>query len=277
VEDVTVRATTLALTAGAAAGDYTAVAATLTFPAGATQAQVSVPVRGDVTFEADETFGLELSGPVRATLAGGAARLRATGTITNDDAAPIPPTPAFAVDDPRMAEGDSGEAKLVFTVRLTPGRAAPASVRFVTADGTAVAPLDYLGRLGTLTFDAGQTSRQVVIKVIGDRRVEKAETVQLTLSGASAGTTLTKAVGVGTIGDDDAITCRVPQVKGLRLSAAKARIKTAGCTVGRTVRRTSATVAQGRAIRTSPQVGQVLKRGAKVTLTVSAGPKATAR
>jgi hypothetical protein len=66
-----------------APADYTATSGTLTFQPGETAKNVSVAVVGDTLVEGDETFGLILSGPVNATLAGG--QQQATLTIADDD------------------------------------------------------------------------------------------------------------------------------------------------------------------------------------------------
>ncbi len=55
----------------------------VTLNPGQTTGTVSVPVCGDVTFEANQTFTVSLTNPINATVGG-----NATGTITNDDAAP---------------------------------------------------------------------------------------------------------------------------------------------------------------------------------------------
>src|SRR5262249_7730948 len=74
--------------ASATAGsDYTATSGKLTFTAGQTSKTVNVAVLGDAVFESDETFYLDLSAAVGATLARGTA----TGTIANDDTPPPPP------------------------------------------------------------------------------------------------------------------------------------------------------------------------------------------
>jgi fibronectin-binding autotransporter adhesin len=82
-----------------AGGDYTATTQTVTIPAGQRTATVTVPVTGDTTVEPNETFTVTLSAPSGATI----GTATATGTITNDDAAPI--TPAFI---PLTAAGAGG-------------------------------------------------------------------------------------------------------------------------------------------------------------------------
>ena len=83
---VTVRYATADGTA-TAPGDYTATSGTLTFAAGDTSKTIAVSVQGDSVVEPDETFTLTLSNAANARL----STATATGTITNDDEAPLVP------------------------------------------------------------------------------------------------------------------------------------------------------------------------------------------
>jgi pectate lyase len=65
-----------------AGSDYQAASGTVSFEPGALTRTVSVNVLGDAAIEPDETFALNLSGAVGATLADG----QAVGTISDDDA-----------------------------------------------------------------------------------------------------------------------------------------------------------------------------------------------
>lgn len=67
--------------------DYNSASGALSFAAGETQKTITIAVRGDATYEADETLQVRLSNPAGATLADGDGLL----TIRNDDAAPPPP------------------------------------------------------------------------------------------------------------------------------------------------------------------------------------------
>ncbi len=80
--DATVDFATNAGTA-AAASDFISTTGTLTIPAGDTSATIEVPVTGDTRYEIDETFSVDLNGPVDASISGGTAQ----GTIRNDDPA----------------------------------------------------------------------------------------------------------------------------------------------------------------------------------------------
>ena len=62
--------------------DYTAASGTLIFPPMSTASQIaSVLVQGDLQFEPNETFFVQLAQPVDATIGDGLA----VGTILNDD------------------------------------------------------------------------------------------------------------------------------------------------------------------------------------------------
>ena len=103
-----------------AGSDYTAKSGTVTFAAGVTSQQISVPVLGDTAVESNETLTLTLSNPTGATIADGSA----VGTITNDDVAPVVP-PKVTISDATVTEGASGSKNLVFTVTLDKAAAAP--------------------------------------------------------------------------------------------------------------------------------------------------------
>src|SRR5262249_30206475 len=118
--------------------DYVATSGVLTFAPGVTAQQVTVAVRGDLVFETNEGFQVSLANPLNATL----ADAQGAGTIVNDDA---PPT--VAINDTTVTEGATGAA--LFTVTLTGATQLPATVDFVTTDGTATAGADYTTASGT--------------------------------------------------------------------------------------------------------------------------------
>ncbi|QQR74581.1 MAG: hypothetical protein IPJ17_03040 [Holophagales bacterium] len=194
-QSVTVSRTTANGTA-TAPGDYTALAAaTITFNPGETSKVVNVAVAGDTLDEPNETFTLNLSSPVNATIADGTG----IGTITDDDA-----TPTLSVSDCTVTEGNSGTVNCAFTVSLSAASGQTVTVSRATANGTAVAPGDYTAlAAATLTFTAGQTSQVVNVAVAGDTLDEPNETFTLNLS-TPVNATILDGTGVGTITDDDA-------------------------------------------------------------------------
>lgn len=193
--------------------DYASTSGTLTFNLGETNKQIPVTINGDTTFEPNETFFVNLTTPVNATI----SDTQGQGTITNDDAAP--PTPNITIDDPSITEGDTGTKTLNFTVSLSIPSAQTVTVDYATASaapasGIATAGTDYVVAAGTVTFNPGQQSQPVSITINGDKLVEPDETFFVNLSNASAGSTITDPHGVGTITNDDTPLLVISQVYG---------------------------------------------------------------
>jgi Calx-beta domain-containing protein len=181
-------------TATVAGNDYQSASGTLTFAPGQTTKTITVVVKGDTLNEADETFFVNLSNPVNATVTKG----QGVGAILNDDA-----LPKLSIKDVSVTEGNIGTTAAVFTVTLTPASGRIVSVNYATADGTAkAAGNDYLPTTGTLTFAPGETSKAIAVTVIGDTVKEGNETFFVNL-GAAVHATIQRSQGRGTIGNDD--------------------------------------------------------------------------
>ncbi len=178
-----------------AGSDFTATSGTLTFAPGVTTQTIAVKVTGDTAVESNETFTVALANPSGATI----AKASATGTITNDDVAPVP---TVSIADVSVAEGNSGTTNANFTVTLSGASTTPVTVGYSTANGTATAGADYTAKSGTLTFAPGVTSQTVAVAVTGDATVEPSETFTVTLANPS-GATISRASATGTITNDD--------------------------------------------------------------------------
>jgi large repetitive protein len=174
----------------AAPGDYVATSGTVSFAPGQTSKTISVTVNGDTGNELNETFTVNLSSPVNATLADG----QGVGTIVNDD------PPAITITDATVGEG--GTADAVFTVTLSNPHGQQVTVNYATADGTALSTTDYVPVSGALTFTAGQTSKTITVPLRRDDLPELGEALFVNLS-APANGVLADAQGMGTITDDD--------------------------------------------------------------------------
>lgn len=173
--------------------DYIATNGTLTFAPGENSKTIPVPVIGDYIIEPTETFTVNLSNPVNATINRGVGE----GTIGNDDYGGT-----FYFSSANTVSESAGNAVVIVT-RVN-GAASGVSVDYSTSDGTATAGQDYTAVSGTLNFGAGETSKTFTVPITNDAIVESNETINLTLSKPSGGATVgTSAPIVLTIIDDD--------------------------------------------------------------------------
>lgn len=174
--------------------DYAPGSGMLTFAVGETEKKITVSLRSDTLDEADETFDVELSAAANATI----AKSRATATITDDDGAPT-----ISINDVTLPEGPSGSSKVfVFEIALSAASGRSITVDWTTANGTALAPTDFIAASGTVTFAPGDTKRTIGVTVVGNNVVEPNETFTVNLS-APTNATIADGSGVGTIANDD--------------------------------------------------------------------------
>ncbi len=177
--------------------DYTAKSGTLTFPAGTTTQTITVSVIGDTLDEGNETFLVNLSGAVNATISDS----QGVGTIIDDD-----PAPSLSINDVSMTEGNSGTKTFTFTVTLSAVSGQTVTVNYATANGTATAgtfgSADYIATSGSLTFSPGTTTHTISVTVRGDTTREANETFFVNLSGAT-NATISRSQGTGTILNDN--------------------------------------------------------------------------
>jgi CSLREA domain-containing protein len=186
-----------------AGSDYTAAApaSTLTW-ADATGGNktFNVAVTADAVDELDETFTVTL-GSASTNLSGEASAISGsplTVSITDDDTSVV-----------SIANGSATEAASVtMAVSLSTPSDRPVAVTYDTADATATAASDYTAVTnGTVTFAAGETSKNVAIATLGDARNEADETFTVALSAATNGAQVSASAGTGTgtIVDDDPV------------------------------------------------------------------------
>ncbi len=174
-----------------ATSDYTATSGSLSFTSAETAKTINVSTGNDATYENNETVIVNLTAPTNgATLADG----QATGTINNDDSAP-----SFSINNVSISEGGN----LSFTVTKTGAASQTHAVNYATTNGTAASGSDYTSASGSLSFTSAQTSKTVTVVTLGDSVYENNETVNLNLSAATGGATISDGLGVGTINNND--------------------------------------------------------------------------
>jgi len=153
---------------------------------------------GAVAAGAPVTFGF-LAGPGSAP-----ASFLVNGAPAGTATPPVVELPSVSIADVTLLEGNAGTTDAVFTVTLSKASTAPVTLAWASKDGTALAGSDYAAASGTLSFAAGETSKQIHIAVNGDTLVEADETFGITLSSV-AGTTLARAAATATIRNDDVL------------------------------------------------------------------------
>ncbi|OHY32027.1 hypothetical protein BCV63_07615 [Cylindrospermopsis raciborskii CS-508] len=168
---------------------------------------ITVNVQGDTTPEVDGDFpSVDVFTVTLSNATDGATITTATavGTIQNDDV--VAPGLAIAPTNAIQTEGNIGTKAFTFTVTRSGDTTSSSSANWaVTGSSTNQADVtDFGGTLptGTVNFTAGETSKTIIVDVLGDTTVEPDEGFTVTLSNPT-NATITTATAVGTITNDD--------------------------------------------------------------------------
>jgi hypothetical protein len=171
---------------------------TIIFGSGAASATITLNVLGNTLVEPDRTIEVTLSNPTSAGGTGSLLGGPGTLTILDDDL-----VPTITIGDATFAEGNDGTTQASFTVTLSDPISRVVRVNYSTSNGTATAESDYEAIAPTLlTFNPGETSKTITVAIDSDTTNEPDETFNVNLSSPS-NATLAKAIGVGTISNDD--------------------------------------------------------------------------
>lgn len=111
----------------------------------------------------------------------------------------------IAVGSVEIAEGNESSKLVTVDVRLNGRSSHGVDVDWTTADGSAVAGVDYEAANGTLTFAPGETTKQISINVIGNTKPEQTKTFTISATGPE-----NAAAGVVRITNDDPFFERKP-------------------------------------------------------------------
>jgi len=98
-----------------------------------------------------------------------------------------------------VTESLTGTALLPFNVDVAPSLTSPLTVSYTTADGTAVAGVDYTASSGTLTFTPGRVQQTVYVPVFRQFLSATTKTLSFTISNPSAAIDLVSPTVTGTI------------------------------------------------------------------------------
>ncbi len=197
-----------------AGSDYTTTSGTLTFAPGVTSQPISIAVANDASYEFNETFAVTLTSPVNATLG---SIPRHTRTIMDDDA---PPVVQFTLAGSSGAESTT---PAMINVGLSPASGRTVTVKYATANGTALSGSDYAARSGILTFAPGVTSRTISVPIVNNSSIEESETFTVSLTSPVNATPGAPTLHTYTIADED-------RYGAIRLSSAAFSVGEAGPT-----------------------------------------------
>ncbi len=165
--------------------NYQPTTRVVTFPAGTNEVTVTVGVLDDGLVLGNLTVGLALSNAVPTNFVALGVLTNATLTIVeslNSAGALNFASANFMVDE---AVGDA-----VITLVRSGGSLGLVSVQYSTADGSALAALDYTSASGVISFADGETVKSFLVPVILDTLVETNEFANLVLSNPSGGAVL---------------------------------------------------------------------------------------
>ena len=124
-------------------------------------------------------------------------------TLEGNVGEPEPEEPVvLAVADASLLEGNRGSSTVAVAVTLSRSSNAEVTVRYATANGTALAKSDYSASSGTLTFRPGETRRTISVSITGDRKREPNEAFTVQLPNA-VGATIADGAATVTILNDD--------------------------------------------------------------------------
>lgn len=196
---VSVNFETIDDTAKETENDYVGQSNTLTFTPGQTSRSITIAVKGDRIHESEEVFYVKLSNPTGATIA--TTKGQAKAIVTNDD---LPPR--ITINDATLTEGDDGTKTATFTVSLSNSSDQIITVDYTTEDKTATTTNnDYVTLSDRLTFNPGDTTKDITVIVNGDTTEELDESFLVKLVNVSNNASITDAQAEGTIKNDDAL------------------------------------------------------------------------
>lgn len=108
----------------------------------------------------------------------------------------------ISIDDIAKAEGTGGSTPFAFTITLDKVATNPVTVTYATEEGSAKADDFTMVTNQQVSFQAGETSKQVIISVVGDNVKEGDEQFTVRITATTQGI-FAKGTGTGTIINDD--------------------------------------------------------------------------
>src|SRR5439155_516138 len=184
-----------------AGSDFTGTTTSVTIPAGATSAAITVPTTDDALVEADETVSVTLGTIIGNPGISLGLTTVDTGTINDNDTATV-----TISGTPAVTEGRD----LTFTVTQSAVSSTDTTINY-SFGGTATGGSDFTNTATSVTILAGTTTATVTVPTTDDALVEASETVIVTLVSTNH-PEITPSVtnsATGTINDNDTATVSI--------------------------------------------------------------------
>lgn len=153
---------------------------------------IALTVVGDDEPEADEAFTVVLDSPTGGAIA--PTPNTTTVTIENDDAGI-----AFTTASQMVEEPSTGSVATYFIVHRTGAPHGSVHADYASADGTAIAPGDYIAVTGTVTFADGISDGVIGVFVAADAIPDNRRDFTLALSNPGSGAGLNAALGANAV------------------------------------------------------------------------------
>ena len=163
---------------------------------------VTVTGLDDKVADTDTAYKLVI-GPATSTDSGYAGLDPADLEIVNKANGSVPPAvPTLTVASISVPEGTDVKRDVTLVFTLSAPSAETVSVGYATSDDTAIAPDDYIGAEGIVTFKPGERKVTLNLTVIGDAESENDESFVVKLFDPKAATLAQDFVTVTILNDD---------------------------------------------------------------------------
>ena len=229
----------------AAPKDYDNSFITVNWASGDTSPKtVTVPIFNDLEVEGNETVNLILDSPTGGATIG--TQNTAVLTILDNDIQPTPTpgTLSFTSANYSDLEGNSDTTnKIVATIQLAGASDRIVTVQLQLGEGSTATPNDFTNNLPiTITFNPGETSKDVELPILGDTITEGDDTINLKLINPTGGASLgTQQTTTYTIVNDD-IAVNEPEIEVLdaeaNIAAGNGSVNFGTTTVGKEITKT---------------------------------------
>jgi hypothetical protein len=160
--------------------DYVPASGTLNFADGQLSSSFVISLISDPAAVGTLSVNLQLSNPTNGASLGSPSTAQLNILVAPGD---------FVFDQANFS-GFKSVGVATITVDRENGSDGPASVDFVTSDGTAKAGVNYVPTIGTLSFAPGQTSATFDVQLLNDMHSDGNLSVNLTLTNPLGGATL---------------------------------------------------------------------------------------